>query len=585
MLEFLKTLKEQHTDDLSIRAFSEIENYIREKKYGLVWEEHTERVDEMLEENIPVFSEDIEREIISNPSLPFNFILEGDNLQSLYLLEKTHRGMIDVIYIDPPYNRGKNDFVYDDNFIDKTDSFKHSKWVSFMTKRLFIARNLMSENGLIFISIDDNEVASLRMIMDEIFGEDLFINMFVWQRNSSGKTEKDKFTVNTEYILLYAKSTDYELNSVYKPLSSATKAMYSKNDNDGRGAYRLYPLQKPAAPGPETTYDYVDNTGKVWPCPPKGWRMKYSKLKALENDGRLCLTNKSLSEKAYWNERENEGKRIDTLWNDLPENSAGSKNLEDIIGKQDIFNNPKPVDLIKRCIEISEKNITVLDFFAGSGTTAQSVLEANKDGGNRKFIICTNNEVTEKKQIDYFVNKGYIPAPPRKNTKNEPEWVALWDEFKKSKNFQTEISSNEYQSLGICHSITYPRVSTVITGIRKDGSKYSNGMPANLKYFKCDWTNRKPDDYLLSNALSLHIKEMIELQNAIKIDNVKYVLILNKKDFKDTFLSPEIFSQIEKIWVNQNIIFNHEELELLNSKGYRHIPKEFFGHELKEVAE
>ena len=586
MLAYLETIKAEHTDDESIRAITEIENHIRDKKYGLVWEEHSERVDEMLKEYIPIFTEDIGKKITTSADGVYNFILEGDNLQSLYLLQKTHKGLIDVIYIDPPYNRGKDDFVYDDDFIDRNDTFRHSKWISFMTKRLSIARELLSEKGLVFISIDDNEVASLKMLMDEIFGENLFINMFVWQRNSSGKTEKDKFTINTEYLLLYARTDKYVLISVYKPLAEATRAMYSKDDHDGRGPYRLYPLQKPASPGPETTYDYVDNTGKVWKCPPKGWRMKYEKLKALENDGRLCLENRSLSEKAYWNERDSEGKRIDTLWNDLSENSAGSKELERVIGSQDIFNNPKPVDLIRRCIEIGGKEITVLDFFAGSGTTAQAVLESNaNDDGNRVFILCTNNEVSEKKQIAYFVEKGYIEAPPRKGTKKEPEWKAKWAAFKSTDEYQAEVKSAEYQSLGICHSVTYPRVSTVITGVRADGTQYSDGLPANLKYFKCDWTPRKPENYLLSNALCLHIREMIELQHGIEIDNVRNVLVLNKADFRKYVMDDTIHDQIENIWVNQNIIFNSEEMERLNGLGFKYIPREYFGHELREAAE
>lgn len=297
--------------------------------------------------------------------MPYNFLLEGDNLHSLKLLEKTHKGKIDVIYIDPPYNRGKNDFRYNDDYIVKEDGYKHSKWLSFMSERLIIAKELLSDKGLIFISIDDNEIAQLRLLMDEIYGESNFINSFIWKRNSSVKTEKEKFTINTEYVLLYAKSLNFELNTAYKPLSDSTKKMYNKNDNDGRGYYRLYPLQKPKDPGPETTYDYVDNNGKVWKCPKNGWRMKFEKLKELENDGRLCLDNKALNEKAYWNERENEGKRIDTLWDDLPENTTGSSELEQTLGEKDKFPNPKPIKLIQRCLEISTKNAIVLDFFAG----------------------------------------------------------------------------------------------------------------------------------------------------------------------------------------------------------------------------
>lgn len=586
MIEFLDELKSKCDDDKSIGSLNEIRNHLLDKKYGLVWEEHSEKVEEMLNESIPIFTEDAERKIVRSEKLQYNFILEGDNLQSLHLLEKTHKGKIDLIYIDPPYNRGKNDFVYDDDFIDKTDAYRHSKWLSFMSKRLSIAKELLSEGGLIFISIDDNEVATLKMLMDEIFAEGLFINQFVWQRNSSNKTEKDKFTINTEYVLLYAKDSDYVLNSVYKPLAQATIKMYCKDDNDGRGKYRLYPMQKTKDPGPETTYDYVDNNGKIWKCPPKGWRMCYSKVKALENDGRLCLENSTLSEKAYWNEREDDGKRIDTLWNDLPENSKGSSELESIIGLQDVFDNPKPVDLIKRCIQIGNKNAIVLDFFAGSGTTAQAVLKANlEDSGNRKFIICTNNEISKKKQIEYFVTNNFIEKAPRKNTNAEDDWLKSWSEFKKSNVYKEQILTNDYQTLGICNGVTYPRVKTVITGIRNDGSKYSDGLPANLKYFKCSWTPRKPENYLLSNALCLHIKEMIELQNAIEIDQKKNVLILNKDDFKKTILDKDIYNKIEKIWINQNILFNASEMELLNNKGFNYIPRGFFGQELKEVAE
>ena len=246
----------------------------------------------------------------------------------------------------------------------------------------------------------------------ESFKWERFTNKFIWKRNSSSKTEKDKFTVNTEYVYLYSKSKKYKLNNAYKPLADSTKKMYSKDDKDGRGKYRLYPLQKPKDPGPETTYDYVDNTGKIWKCPPKGWRMTYDKLKALENDNRLYLEADSLNEKAYWNERTNEGKRIDTLWNDLPENTAGSKELERIFGNKDIFDNPKPVEFIKRCLEISNKNAIVLDFFAGSGTTGQAVMQLNaEDGGNRKYIMVQlPEEVDEKSEAYKFLKENNKPT-------------------------------------------------------------------------------------------------------------------------------------------------------------------------------
>lgn len=313
--------------------------------------------------------------------------------------------------------------------------------------------------------------------------------------------------------------------------------------------------------------------------------MACAKIKALEEDGRLVLTGKSLRVKDYWNERKSEGKRIDTLWDDLPENNVGSAELEKVMGVQDVFNNPKPVDLIRRCIEIGGKDVTVLDFFAGSGTTAQAVLESNiNDGGNRTFILCTNNEVSEKKQIAYFVEKGYVEVPPRKGTKKELEWKATWAAFKLTAEYQSEVETAGYQSLGICRSVTYPRVSTVITGVRTDGTPYSDGLPANLKYFKCDWTPRKSEDDLLSNALCLHIREMIELQNGIEIDNVRNVLVLNKADFHKYVMDDGVCAQIENIWVNQNIIFNSEEMGRLNALGFKYIPGKFFGQNINETG-
>lgn len=322
-----------------------------------------------------------------------NKLIIGDNYKAMLNLLIQYRGKIDVIYIDPPYGKDSMGQFAQTNY---ENNITRDNLLSMLYPRLQLAKQLLSQDGFIFCSIDDRNHAYVKCLFDEILDECHFINSFVWKKNSSGKTEKDKFTINTEYILMYAKSNAYVLNDVYKPLSQASRDLYKYDDNDGRGKYQTVSLQKPKNPGPETTYDYTDNNGKVWECPPKGWRLKYEKLKELENDNRLVLTGKRIREKDYWNERPNEGKRIDTLWNDLPENSTGSAQLVEIMGKE-MFDNPKPVQLIERCIGISDKNATVLDFFAGSGTTGQAVLNLNKkDNGNRTFILCTLNEVTDK---------------------------------------------------------------------------------------------------------------------------------------------------------------------------------------------
>lgn len=442
---------------------AELEKEVRSKKYGLIFEEHKERVDIELEENIPVLTENKKRFIDNGGEM--NFLIEGDNLAALKLLEKTHRGKIDLIYIDPPYNTGNKDFIYNDSFVDKTDGYRHSKWLSFMEKRLKIAKRLLSQKGVIFISIDDNEQANLKLLCDGILGESNFVNQFIWKRNSSGKTEKDKFTVNTEYVLLYRKSSSCVLNAAYKPLAESSVKLYKHDDNDGRGKYQTVSLQKPSAPGPETTYDYIDNCGRVWKCPPKGWRMTYEKVKALENDNRLCFNGKTLRVKDYWNERANEGKRIDTLWIDLPENTVATKELSLLFDGEVVFTNPKPTDLIKRCLEVGYSNYTILDFFAGSGTTGHAVMKLNsEDGGKRKFILVTNNEN------------------------------------------------------GICEKVTYERLKRVI-----NKEKYA----AKLKYFKVDYVPITEEGYWeRAEALLKYIRELVELENGIDFVHDKSVAIV-----------------------------------------------------------
>lgn len=348
-----------------------------------------------------------------------NIFIEGDNLEVLKLMQKSYSNKIKMIYIDVPYNTGK-DFVYKDNYTDnlgnylsitgqiddegkristnsESDGRFHSNWLNMMYPRLKLARNLLKEDGVIFISIDDNEIDNLKKLCSEIFGEENIINQFIWKKNSSGKTVSKKFPVNIEYILMCAKnSNSLKFNVVFKPLSESTIKMYSKDDGDGRGKYRLYPMQKTGSPGPETSYDYIDNNGRIWKCPEKGWRIIESKMRDLENDGRLVLENKTISEKAYWDERENEGQFADTLWDDLDEGNVGTNELKNLMGDF-VFDYPKPVNLLNRILKIGlNPNDTVLDFFAGSGTTAHAALQLNsEDSGNRKFICVQLPEATD----------------------------------------------------------------------------------------------------------------------------------------------------------------------------------------------
>lgn len=285
-----------------------------------------------------------------------NLIIRGNNLLALYSLKKKFAGKVKLIYIDPPYNTGSDSFSYN-------DAFSHSTWLTFMKNRLEIARDLLHKEGSIFIQCDDNEQAYLKVLCDEIFGRDNFRSQISWLRTSSGKTSSRTLSNDVDTILWYSNTSNYVFNHTFKPLSEKTKAMYKFDDKDGRGIYRLYPLQKTGGPGPETTYDYIDNSGKKWKCPAKGWRINKTKLKALENDNRLYLEGNTIGEKAYWNERKNEGKIANNLWEDIPNLQGSNKEFLNFSGQ-------KPELLLKRIFETSSREgDLILDFFGGSGTT------------------------------------------------------------------------------------------------------------------------------------------------------------------------------------------------------------------------
>ena len=225
------------------------------KKYGVVWEDKPEDVEERLRDELPILREVKERfvdgwecadipsdgECANNNSTPNHILIEGDNLEALTALSYTHEGKIDVIYIDPPYNTGNKDFVYNDSFVDSEDSYRHSKWLSFMNKRLKIAKRLLSDKGVIFISIDDNEQAQLKLLCDEVFGSQNFVSNLIWKSKSGGANDASAFGVDHEYVLCYSKKKDLLILNNDKQATVTTS--YNKIDSDGK-RYALDRLDK-----------------------------------------------------------------------------------------------------------------------------------------------------------------------------------------------------------------------------------------------------------------------------------------------------------------------------------------------------
>lgn len=540
MLEFLQKIKEEHkNDDEMLIALGEIESELNAKKYGLVWEEHEEKVDVQMRTHIPVFTEVKEREISAAPEKPYNFLLEGDNLHSLYLLEKTHKGAIDLIYIDPPYNTGNKDFVYDDSFVDSTDGFKHSKWLSFMATRLNIAKNLLSREGAIFISIDSNEYAQLKMLCDDIFDESNYIGTLIWRKKTGGGQTDDFFVTEHEYVLGYRKSSEFKWIE-YQDEANIEDFKYS----DSKGRYTIVKLEKWGSSAhkedrPTMYFSIIDPDGNdFFPVAPDGkdgrWRVGADRLNRLVANNQIHWnkdkkTNKWIPyEKVYYDKSKGKLLKSRSILYDLAETGTATKLLTNIFQQKDIFNNPKPVELLRFLILHIQPKI-VLDFFAGSGTTAQAVLEDNlEDNDKIKFILCTNNESQ------------------------------------------------------ICEEVTYPRIKTVITGKRADGSSYSDGIPANLKYYRTDFVPR--DEEYLSDALLEHIAEMIQLEHGVKIDGSQYRMIMSDAEADLFFQNKEEIATVKALYISKNVLLTTEQREKLNGAEIHIIPDDYFLFELKEEA-
>ena len=361
-----------------------------------------------------------------------NLYIEGDNLEVLKLLQKSYYGKVKMIYIDPPYNTGK-DFVYKDDFHDSLENYKkitgqvdgvgnristntetsgryHTDWLNMMYPRLRLARNLLSDDGVIFISIDDNEVDNLKKICNEIFGEDNFISIFTWKRRSGANDAKNNVSTDHEYILTYAKTSTFEFNGIEKDFTS-----YTNPDNDPRGGWIRDNLTcgKTASQRPNLYYPIKDpNTGIVYECDQSHvWRFEKSKMKELINQGKILFPEDNKGKPAY--KRHKSEIRSDTkpfstiLQTKL--NATATRELREMFGLQ-IFDYPKTVDLLKLvCGQVTEfnQNPIILDFFSGSSTTAHAVMQLNaEDGGNRKFIMVQLPEPTDEKSEAY--KAGYM---------------------------------------------------------------------------------------------------------------------------------------------------------------------------------
>lgn len=387
-----------------------------QKKYGLVWEDKPEEVEEQLREKIPILTEVKERAILNDTETdkhPNHILIEGDNLHALTSLCYTHEGKVDVIYIDPPYNTGNKDFVYNDSFVDSEDSFRHSKWLSFMERRLKLAKRLLSEEGVIFISIDDNEAAQLKLLCDEVFSEGNCIGPIVWKKKTNGNNMGFIPPVH-DYFIVYAKNqVNLTSSSFGYPITEEyIKKNYSNPDSDPRGLWTTMDL---SANHKGPYFSIMNPVTKEYHYPANGryWVFNEGEVRKRIQEGRIIFgktgTTKPV-QKVFFNEKKSKRLTVESWWDKHGMNEDGTAELNDLFSSSKKFIHPKPIQTIENILKISTfESALILDFFAGSGTTLHATMQLNAtDGGQRQCILVTNNENNICEEVTYERNKRVI---------------------------------------------------------------------------------------------------------------------------------------------------------------------------------
>lgn len=438
----------------------EIKKLEKRKKYGVVWEGTPEEVAELCKANLPVLVEDKDKTILTDAQKPINILIEGDNYHALSVLNYTHKGKIDIIYIDPPFNTGATNWKYNNDYVERDDQWRHSKWLSFMHKRLILAKKLLSKKGFLICAIDANELFSLGLLLDEIFGERNRVGLVTVEHNPKGRNLSKFFSENSEFMLVFSKDiSSARFNDVV--IDEDKRATFNLSDDQGN--YRLEPFMrvrtswsrknKPKCYYPiyvskdleEITIENKPGYYEVFPKTKDGreWAWKnvpesFVRLNkngyfvAVQENNRINILHKYREKQVFKN-----------VWINKKYHSEfqGTNILKKILGDY-VFEYPKSLYLVADIIKITSKmDSIILDFFAGSGTTGHAVFELNKeDKGTRKFILCTDNENN------------------------------------------------------ICTEVCYPRIKRVINGYLTQSKDKMPGVGGNLKYFKTDFVDAESTD-------------------------------------------------------------------------------------------
>lgn len=512
--------QDENTGNL-LSYLSDLEKDVNGKKYGLVFEEHREEIDEVLDTHTPVLTES--KDLFIDNGGQMNFLIEGDNLASLKLLKKTHKGKIDLIYIDPPYNTGASNWIYDNDYVDGNDLFKHSKWLSMMQSRLTLAKNLLTDKGVLICAIDENESATLRLLLDDIFGADYEYNCITIIHNPRGIQGKN-FSYTNEFAYFVIPKGDKIIGERHL---SDDEIYWSPLRNWGSESLRtdarncFYPIivndDKIIGFGDVSPNDYhpkknellEDGSIAVYPIDAKGVERKWRYARQ-SVEGILDYLAVKKTRGVYDIELGKTFGTYKTVWSDPKYDANGyGKQLLNSILPNCSFDFPKSLWNVYDClysVVAKKSDATILDFFAGSGTTGHAVMKLNaEDGGNRRFILCTNNENN------------------------------------------------------ICRDVTYERIKRVID---------KEGYSASLKYYKVDYIPiNELMYYEYADELLKHIRELVELENGVNfVGNEEIGIVLTEEEL-DNFISQlENNTKCRKLYLGHDILMDAQQAQVLRDR-------------------
>ncbi|MFC2006554.1 site-specific DNA-methyltransferase [Chloroflexota bacterium] len=514
------TPRNDYSDWSKEDLIKKIKTLEKRKKYGLVWDSAREPEQVVLDcqNELPVLKEIKDKEVQSGEDDVTHILIEGDNYHALCVLNYTHEKAVDLIYIDPPFNTGSKSWKYNNNYIEKDDPYRHSRWLSFMSSRLKLARNLLADDGIIIVAIDDYEYHTLRALMDELYNENRRLGTIVVVHNPRGRNDDKFFATMHEYMLVYGRNTDHttiqrfdykeeELDEFNKAdeISAYTETTFMRTGNNSDRDTRpnlYYPIYYSPDVG-EMSLSEHKGWVELLPINPKGeektWR--WGKETFSQNWKTELTVRQSKGIYRIFKKRRIiniRGKKPRTVWSGsrYDASSNGIMVLNAILGNKHGFPYPKSIyterDIIKLC---SKPDSIVLDFFAGSGTTGHAVLDLNQeDGGRRQFILCTNNENN------------------------------------------------------ICTEVCYPRIQRVMNGYKNAKGEVVEGLGGNLKYYQTAFVPASPTDKN-KELLTKQSIEMLTLKEGTfeeVTENPSYCIYRNSERYTGIIFDQCSFADFKK---------------------------------------